>query len=113
MGAIIISPTRELAKQIYDVAVPFLATVPGVTSMLLTGGTDPRIDVDKLMDTGAHVLVRFTVTLSHPCHFGKIYTDLTLLLQFLFLDWNSWTCGRHHEEVWPHRSEAVRGAGAR
>ena len=58
VGAIIISPTRELAKQIYDVAEPFFSTVPGLTSMLLTGGTDPKVDVDRLMETGAHVLVR-------------------------------------------------------
>lgn len=38
VGAIIISPTRELAKQIYDVAVPFLATVKGAPPMLLVGG---------------------------------------------------------------------------
>lgn len=39
VGAIIISPTRELAKQIYGVAEPFIASVPGLTAMLLVGGT--------------------------------------------------------------------------
>lgn len=39
VGAIIISPTRELAKQIYGVAEPFIASVRGLTSMLLVGGT--------------------------------------------------------------------------
>ena len=39
VGAVVVSPTRELAKQIYDVAVPFLATLPGVAPpMLLVGG---------------------------------------------------------------------------
>lgn len=38
VGAIIVSPTRELAKQISDVAAEFIATVPGLTSMLLVGG---------------------------------------------------------------------------
>ena len=35
----IVSPTRELAKQIHAVAAPFLATLPGVSSLLLVGGT--------------------------------------------------------------------------
>ena len=39
VGAIIVSPTRELAGQIHSVAQPFLASVPGVTSQLLVGGT--------------------------------------------------------------------------
>lgn len=39
VGAIIVSPTRELAGQIHSVAKPFLASIPGVTSQLLVGGT--------------------------------------------------------------------------
>lgn len=39
VGAIIVSPTRELAKQIFGVAAAFVASVPGMTSMLLVGGT--------------------------------------------------------------------------
>ena len=39
VGAVIVSPTRELAKQIHAVAAPFLATLPGVSSLLLVGGT--------------------------------------------------------------------------
>lgn len=38
VGGIIVSPTRELAKQIHDVAQPFLASVPGLTSALYVGG---------------------------------------------------------------------------
>ncbi|PNH03260.1 DEAD-box ATP-dependent RNA helicase 18 [Tetrabaena socialis] len=40
VGAIIISPTRELAKQIHGVAEPFVASVPHLTAMLLVGGTN-------------------------------------------------------------------------
>ncbi|EFJ40203.1 hypothetical protein VOLCADRAFT_108284 [Volvox carteri f. nagariensis] len=57
VGAIIISPTRELAKQIYGVAGPLIASVPGLTSMLLVGGTDPAQDVAAFKSRGAHVLV--------------------------------------------------------
>jgi ATP-dependent RNA helicase DDX55/SPB4 len=39
VGAVIISPTRELAKQIFTVAEPFISSVPGATAQLLVGGT--------------------------------------------------------------------------
>jgi hypothetical protein len=39
LGAIIVSPTRELAKQIHAVAAPFVASVPWLSSLLLVGGT--------------------------------------------------------------------------
>jgi ATP-dependent RNA helicase DDX55/SPB4 len=36
---VVVSPTRELAKQIHTVAQPFIDSVPGLSSMLLVGGT--------------------------------------------------------------------------
>ena len=39
VGAIIVSPTRELARQIHGVALPFVGTVPGLRALLLVGGT--------------------------------------------------------------------------
>lgn len=39
VGAIIVSPTRELARQIYTVACPFVSSVPWLSTMLLVGGT--------------------------------------------------------------------------
>lgn len=39
VGAIVVSPTRELSKQIFTVAQPFVDSVPGLTTMLLVGGT--------------------------------------------------------------------------
>ncbi len=39
VGAIIISPTRELARQIFSVAEPFISSIPGATAQLLVGGT--------------------------------------------------------------------------
>ena len=39
VGAIIVSPTRELAGQIHTVAEPFLASIPDVKPLLLVGGT--------------------------------------------------------------------------
>lgn len=57
VGAVIVSPTRELAKQIFDVAAPYLADVCVAPPMLLVGGSDPRGDVDALRERGANVLV--------------------------------------------------------
>jgi ATP-dependent RNA helicase DDX55/SPB4 len=53
VGAVIVSPTRELAKQIFDVAAPYLAGVCVAPPMLLVGGSDPRLDVDALKARGA------------------------------------------------------------
>ena len=39
VGAVIVSPTRELARQIFEVAAPFVATVPWLHAQLLVGGT--------------------------------------------------------------------------
>jgi superfamily II DNA/RNA helicase len=39
VGALVVSPTRELARQIRDVAHPFVTSVEGLTSALLVGGT--------------------------------------------------------------------------
>lgn len=57
VGAVIVSPTRELASQIYHVLEPFLTTLPGIRSMLLVGGTDVTAEVAKLKQTGANVLI--------------------------------------------------------
>ena len=67
VGGIIVSPTRELAKQIYDVAVPFLNTVfkHGATkdtkapraAMLLVGGTDAAADAKAFAEFGAVALI--------------------------------------------------------
>lgn len=47
VGALVVSPTRELARQILDVAVPFLAALPGPGAMLLVGGSDPSADAAR------------------------------------------------------------------
>ena len=39
VGAVVVSPTRELARQIFTVLQPFAASIPGVSTMLLTGGS--------------------------------------------------------------------------
>eukprot|EP00878_Enallax_costatus_P026605 GHUV01028556.1.p1 GENE.GHUV01028556.1~~GHUV01028556.1.p1 ORF type:complete len:268 (+),score=18.37 GHUV01028556.1:237-1040(+) len=57
VGAIIVSPTRELAKQIHTVAAPFVASVPGLSALLLVGGTDPSQDVAAFKSCGGNLLI--------------------------------------------------------
>ena len=39
VGTVIVCPTRELARQIWTVAQPYVATVPWLGALLLVGGT--------------------------------------------------------------------------
>lgn len=55
--ALIISPTRELSSQIFNVAQPFFATLNGVSSMLLVGGLDIKAELKKVDEEGANILV--------------------------------------------------------
>ncbi|KAL6772411.1 hypothetical protein ACKKBG_A30145 [Auxenochlorella protothecoides x Auxenochlorella symbiontica] len=57
VGAVVVSPTRELARQIYSVAQPFIASVPWLKAALLVGGSDPAEDVAQLRDGGSNVLI--------------------------------------------------------
>ena len=65
VGAIVVSPTRELARQIYDVLVPFLSGLlleagkpaSRARAMLLVGGTDAAADAKRFAELGAAALV--------------------------------------------------------
>ncbi|KAH9322426.1 hypothetical protein KI387_017065, partial [Taxus chinensis] len=57
VAGIIISPTRELASQIYHVTLPFVSTLPNIKCMLLVGGTDVTTDMKKIKENGANLLV--------------------------------------------------------
>ncbi|KAK8762027.1 hypothetical protein V5799_026707 [Amblyomma americanum] len=52
VGAVVISPTRELATQIYSVLNHFLQFVPQFTGQLLTGGYNPINDVKAFKENG-------------------------------------------------------------
>jgi ATP-dependent RNA helicase DDX55/SPB4 len=54
---IIISPTRELASQIYHVAQPFISSLTNVKSMLLVGGVEVKTDMKKIEEEGANILI--------------------------------------------------------
>ncbi|GBG92442.1 hypothetical protein CBR_g55379 [Chara braunii] len=57
VGAVVVSPTRELAFQIYTVACPFVASVAGLRAQLLVGGTDVAADVASFNQEGAQILI--------------------------------------------------------
>eukprot|EP00117_Sycon_ciliatum_P034193 scpid55876/ scgid26151/ ATP-dependent RNA helicase DDX55; DEAD box protein 55 len=57
IGCIILTPTRELANQISSVLSSFLERVPGLCQLLLLGGGDPMIDVNRFKENGGNILV--------------------------------------------------------
>lgn len=57
MLGVILSPTRELSSQIYNVAQPFISTLPNVKSVLLVGGVEVKSDLKKIEEEGANLLI--------------------------------------------------------
>ncbi|XP_068561752.1 LOW QUALITY PROTEIN: ATP-dependent RNA helicase DDX55 [Cebidichthys violaceus] len=57
VGALVITPTRELALQISEVMEMFIQKFPQFTQILLIGGTNPIDDVEKFKDKGAHIVI--------------------------------------------------------
>lgn len=56
VGAIIISPTRELATQISEILAEFLKRVPSLRHALLVGGVTLQEDAEKLKK-GVNIIV--------------------------------------------------------
>ncbi|XP_029301188.1 ATP-dependent RNA helicase DDX55 [Cottoperca gobio] len=57
VGALVITPTRELALQISEVIALFLQKFPQYTQILLIGGTNPIDDVEKFKEHGANIVI--------------------------------------------------------
>ena len=65
VGAIVMTPTRELARQVYSVCERLVGAAnadekglrPKLTHMLLVGGTDTRTDETTFLDHGASIVV--------------------------------------------------------
>ncbi|XP_063067455.1 ATP-dependent RNA helicase DDX55 [Engraulis encrasicolus] len=57
VGALIITPTRELALQISEVMERFLQRYPHLRQILLIGGNNPIEDVEKFTSQGANIIV--------------------------------------------------------
>lgn len=56
VGAIIISPTRELAVQISEVLAEFLKNISHLKQAILVGGSTVNEDIEKLK-SGANIIV--------------------------------------------------------
>ncbi|XP_048820335.1 ATP-dependent RNA helicase DDX55 isoform X2 [Lagopus muta] len=57
VGAIIITPTRELAIQIDEVLAHFTKHFPKFSQILLIGGRNPMEDVEKFKEHGGNIIV--------------------------------------------------------
>ncbi|XP_053196593.1 ATP-dependent RNA helicase DDX55 [Scomber japonicus] len=57
VGALVVTPTRELALQISEVMGQFIQKFPQFTQILLIGGTNPIEDVAKFKDQGANIVI--------------------------------------------------------
>uniref|UniRef100_A0A4W4FDC7 ATP-dependent RNA helicase n=1 Tax=Electrophorus electricus TaxID=8005 RepID=A0A4W4FDC7_ELEEL len=57
VGALIITPTRELATQISEVMGQFLERFPQFRQILLIGGSNPIEDVNKFKDNGGNIVI--------------------------------------------------------
>lgn len=56
VGAIVISPTRELATQISEILEEFLENISSLKQVLLVGGVTLKKDAEKLKK-GANIIV--------------------------------------------------------
>uniref|UniRef100_A0A8C1LY83 ATP-dependent RNA helicase n=1 Tax=Cyprinus carpio TaxID=7962 RepID=A0A8C1LY83_CYPCA len=57
VGALIVTPTRELALQISEVMGRFLQGFPQFRQILLIGGSNPIEDVEKFKTQGANIII--------------------------------------------------------
>eukprot|EP00058_Branchiostoma_floridae_P020139 XP_002605629.1 hypothetical protein BRAFLDRAFT_283402 [Branchiostoma floridae] len=57
VGALIITPTRELALQIDEVISAFTKRLPQLSQLLLIGGGNPVADIKKYQENGANIIV--------------------------------------------------------
>lgn len=57
VGAIILSPTRELALQIRDVLQQLLMYISGLEHLLLVGGNSVDEDVRNITKNGGNILI--------------------------------------------------------
>ncbi|XP_049942298.1 ATP-dependent RNA helicase DDX55 [Schistocerca serialis cubense] len=57
VGAIVISPTRELATQTNEVLSHFLKYISNLTQILVVGGTTIVSDVEKFRSNGANIII--------------------------------------------------------
>ncbi|KAM6975481.1 ATP-dependent RNA helicase DDX55 [Tautogolabrus adspersus] len=57
VGALVVTPTRELALQISEVMEQFIQKFPQFKQILLIGGSNPIEDVEKFKEQGANIVI--------------------------------------------------------
>ncbi|XP_051794922.1 ATP-dependent RNA helicase DDX55-like [Acanthochromis polyacanthus] len=57
VGALVVTPTRELALEISEVMEQFIQKFPQFTQILLIGGNNPIEDMEKFKDQGANIVI--------------------------------------------------------
>uniref|UniRef100_UPI003AB07D94 ATP-dependent RNA helicase DDX55 n=1 Tax=Centroberyx gerrardi TaxID=166262 RepID=UPI003AB07D94 len=57
VGALVVTPTRELALQISEVMEQFIQKFPQFRQILLIGGSNPIEDVEKFKEHGANIVI--------------------------------------------------------
>ncbi|KAK5606718.1 ATP-dependent RNA helicase ddx55 [Crenichthys baileyi] len=57
VGALVITPTRELALQISEVMGKFIQKFPELTQILLIGGSKPAEDVERFKEHGGNIVI--------------------------------------------------------
>jgi len=74
IGAVVISPTRELASQIAEVLTTFCTNLPQISHQKFIGGSDINADLDKFNCEGGNVIVATPGRLE-DLMFGKSKAD--------------------------------------
>uniref|UniRef100_A0A8C5AAQ4 ATP-dependent RNA helicase n=1 Tax=Gadus morhua TaxID=8049 RepID=A0A8C5AAQ4_GADMO len=83
VGALVITPTRELALQISEVFEGFLLKFPQFKQILLIGGSNPIEDVEKFKEHGANIVIATPGRLEDMFRRKADGLDLSILVKTL------------------------------
>lgn len=83
VGALVITPTRELALQISEVMEGFLLKFPQFKQILLIGGSNPIEDVEKFKEHGSNIVIATPGRLEDMFRRKADGLDLSLLVKTL------------------------------
>ncbi|CAL8318300.1 unnamed protein product [Lota lota] len=83
VGALVITPTRELALQISEVMEGFLLKFPQFKQILLIGGSNPIEDVEKFKEHGANIVIATPGRLEDMFRRKADGLDLSILVKTL------------------------------
>ncbi|CAL8278402.1 unnamed protein product [Merluccius merluccius] len=83
VGALVITPTRELALQISEVMEGFLLKFPQFKQILLIGGSNPIEDVEKFKEHGGNIVIATPGRLEDMFRRKADGLDLSILIKTL------------------------------